>query len=158
MPWRERFLWAFLGGASVAGAILFLGSLVAIAVVLAVWPGYRARVDHAVATIAPLAGLVSTILLLTRQKRWSRQLQTVILGAAAGALAILAAATGLELAFGPRPIAWTPLFLKVSAPLTLTIPEWAVLSLPAAMLLGAAAGRAVGAAKWRHEANSPAER
>lgn len=158
MPWRERFLWAILGGAAVAGAVLFLGSLVAIAVVLAAWPGSRARVDHAVATIAPLAGLVSTILLLARRKRWPRQLQTVILGAAAGALAILAAATGLELAFGPRPVAWTLPFLTVSAPLTLTIPEWAVLSLPAAMLLGAAAGRTVGAARWRHEANLPAER
>jgi len=157
MSWRERILWALLGGAAVAGAVLFLRSLVAIAVVLAKFPGYRHRIDRAVASIAPLAGVVSTALLLIRQQCWPRQLQFAILGGAAGAFTVLVAANGLVLAFGSKSVTWGPPVLTAAAPLTLTIPEWAVLSLPAAMLLGAAAGRTVGARKWRHEANSPAE-
>lgn len=147
MPWHQRIFRACLAGAGTGGLAVFLGDLLAMIVAAMSMPGGRwigETQEAGIRVTATLIGAAVAIVLLLRREPWGRRTQSAILGAAGGALLVLAVSAALELALGPGPVRWQPPGWSLLTPRTLAIAEWAILSLPAALLLGATAGWTIG--------------
>ncbi len=159
MPWHQRVFQACLAGAGSGGLVVFLGDLLTMIAAAMSMPGGRwngEAQETAIRVTATLVGAAVAIVLLLRHEPWGRRTQSAILGAAGGALLMLVISAALEFALGSGPVRWQPPGWSPLTPRTLAIAEWAILSLPAALLLGATAGWTVSAAELRPVAVSAA--
>lgn len=159
MPWHQRVFRACLAGAGTGGLVVFLGDLLTMIAAAMSIPGGRWNGEAQEAGIRVSATLIAAavaIALLLRREPWGRRTQSAILGAAGGALLVLAVSAALELALGSGPVHWQPPGWSLLTSRTLAIAEWAILSLPAALLLEAAAGWTVSTARSRPAAVSAA--
>lgn len=148
MPWHQRVFRACLAGAGSGGLVVFLGDLLTMIAAAMSMPGGRwngESQDAGIRVSATLIAAAVAIVLLLRREPWGRQTQGAILGAAGGALLVLVVSAALELALGSGPVRWQPPGWSLLAPRTLAIAEWAILSLPAALLLGATTGWTISA-------------
>lgn len=149
MLWHQRIFRACLAGAGTGGLVVFLGNLLAMTAAAMPMPGGwwdRESQDAGIGVTATLVGAAVAMILLLRREPWGRRTQGAILGAAGGVLLVLVVSAALECALGPGPVHWQPPGWSLLTPRTLAIAEWAILSLPAALLLGATTGWTISAA------------
>lgn len=161
MPWHQRILRASLAGAGIGGLVVFLGDLLAMIAAAMSMPGGRwngESQDAGIRVTATLIAAAVAIVLLLRREPWGRRTQSAILGAAGGALLVLVNSAALESTVGSGPVRWQPPGWSLLTPRTLAIAEWAILSLPAALLLGATTGWTISAAGSHPAAVSAARR
>lgn len=154
MTLSRRILRAALGGLFAGAGAVFLTHLLLLVPKALGLPMTRSGVaeERLVTEIAVSAAVVTVLVLLAIRRAFDLRELAAILGATVGVAAVLLVTIGLELAFGPvLPLAWqSPVWLPVMTRAGL-VSDAATLSLPAAMLGGAAAGWSMAATASRPE-------
>jgi len=146
---QPRILRALLCGAWASGLANFLGELAALNPIISSGQPREFGLYESqwlIRAVATLCGLITGGLVFWQREKWGTRTQSAILGAAGAAFLLLTGSLALELVWGPGSVQFVSPW---GGPLTLwpigrapafSVQDWAVCSIPAALILGAVAG------------------